>query len=120
MKSKKPETDQLASWLQAGDPAGHEAPLTAEETALLRRNIRQAAVERRPSRFGRPLIWAVAAAAMGLLALLISLTRPPVETDPPLVLAEAGQPSSRQIQFETPGGTRIIWVLKKDAASFPD
>jgi hypothetical protein len=37
------------------------------------------------------------------------------EPEPPMVLAQA-EPATRQVQFSTPGGTRIIWVLSSDNA----
>lgn len=46
---------------------------------------------------------------------LPSSERPPLldrTTDP--FLSEGAAPAHRQLQFSTPGGTRIIWVFKSD------
>jgi len=40
---------------------------------------------------------------------------PSPEPEPPIVLAQA-EPETRQVQFSTPGGTRIIWVLSSENA----
>ena len=111
----------LREALRAGDP-GADAPLLDVER--LRRSLRAAQRETtaRPSR--RPwLSLAAVAASLAVLWIVAAGRRPPqlapVRGGTPEAASQASiQTSSatgtgevRQMQFETPGGTRIIWVM---------
>jgi hypothetical protein len=67
----------------------------------------------------------ILAAAAGLAAIVVLLVSPlvsrrlrespaPTATDN-AAKTEAPQAERREVQFQTPGGTRIIWVLNPDA-----
>lgn len=110
----------LRSRLQAADPVRTSAP-AAEEAALARvaARLARSLVEPPPAR--TPLLPALALLAALAIAIGISahLFR---DAAAPAALrgAAAGRighdlRSPRQVQFETPGGTRLIWVLDPDS-----
>jgi hypothetical protein len=98
----------LKALLRLGDPARE---LSAEHADRLRRRLAAARPAPAPGRAGRwspRLLLATAAVAACALALVVGLRRQGVEqaaVEPP-----AGE-RRYQIDFATPGGTRIVWTL---------
>jgi hypothetical protein len=106
-----------ADWkalLRLGDPARE---MSAEEAERVRRRMAAAETEGRPARAPRWGAWVTAAAAALALALgLWRGTSAPQTPPAPAVIAEAPVPRRYQIDFATPGGTRIIWTLTPEQA----
>jgi hypothetical protein len=112
MKFKALAKDALSARLRSGDP-GRDASLDRAEVARLRLALAEALSSRASaSVWPRPALWA--AVALTALALALGWRAPrqrggevqAVETRPPV---EANV--KQQLQFETPDGTRIVWVL---------
>lgn len=110
------ETNDLRTRLAEADPLRHEPALSDAETARMRRVILEtpppaAEIER--------AFWPRALAVAAALALAIAggtfigdgsrPTTPPESTATVQPPVDAGE--RRQVQFATPGGTRIIWTL---------
>jgi len=122
------ETDDLSERntllreaLRAGDPAGDP---TALDVDRLRRRLRAAREEHAARPSWRPwLALGAVAASLAALWLVIAPSRQALPSFAPVrggasaaarevareTLASGGE--VRQMQFETPGGTRIIWVM---------
>ena len=110
----------MTTWqtlLRDGDPAA-DARLSVDDVAAMRRAVIVAAREPRPEGWAwqRPLAMAMALVMMiasgivaGRRAAIDEATGPP-----PAVTAD--EPERRQLQFSTPGGTRIIWVFNSEFA----
>ena len=120
MRRTNPD-DALRNWLRQGDPAGDGGEPDASEIASVRRHVLEAADEGRSQAWTPSPAWAAAAAV--LLALLIGWNLGPKSNAPivgprPAASLEAqpaaGTPRQSQIQFDTPGGTRVVWVLDSD------
>jgi hypothetical protein len=110
--------------LKAADPLREESAetgLTPDEAQAIRREMIAAIpdiVDVRPM-WRRPLVVAVAAA--GLVASVTGIfghrlgPRPAVAPEMPPMQAQmdpsGGGGERRQLQFSTPGGTRIIWIF---------
>ena len=104
MRDPKPFRDRL----RQGDPV---RPMTPEEAERIRQAmLREAARSVAPEPERSPFRWGLAAAMASAVALAVSLGWGLRER--PVVPAEEELARPRQIQFETPGGTRIIWVLR--------
>ena len=106
----------LADWMREGDPIVRDPGLSDDESAALRRRIVHEASVRREQRFGwREPLTLVGALALLIIAAMVTDQRAPVRH----TAANAGaQPAPsgerRQLQFSTPGGTRIIWTFDPD------
>ena len=99
---------KLGTHLRNADPLADTPALPPDEALRIRRAI--LAVASRPAPTWRPQPVVVAATiAATLLAGVVIGRRLPYE-DPP----RAVEPARRQVQFDTPGGTRIIWVIDPD------
>ena len=123
-KLRIPDREALRSLLRQGDPAD----VLSEEKAARVRDRLTAALARRDSATARerPVRgprWAWITAAAGLCALAFGLWRgAPRPASPPAArpgLAAAVEPAAprTQIDFATPGGTRIIWTLIADQST---
>jgi hypothetical protein len=108
----------IRTLLRDADPLRGESGLSDADAARLRSAVVGSA--RNVPASG--MFWRAAFAAAAILALVIAAgmfaARKPA-TPEPLASAEASsvQPVSgerRQLQFATPGGTRIIWTLDPD------
>ena len=88
-------------------------PLTADETAAIRRRVVAEAGRKAmaPVRRLAP-VWALggALAAAAVAGILVARTHPQVAAGP----AVSTPGDMRQLQFATPGGTRIIWQFNPD------
>jgi hypothetical protein len=138
---KSEDLDRLRETLRRGDPAADGRAPDAGETALLRVRLLESAADAGFSPPTRPRAlrpsFATAAAA-GLLVLTLGLAvtlrldrradravdralepeRPAEASGSPALGAGAETPP-RQIQFTTPGGTRIVWVLYPEQPVHP-
>ena len=86
--------DRLASLLQQHDPAAGKALNAFDRTRILHRALQ-------PERRHRAYQLVLAALMLFVVAIVAFRREPPA---PPRVAA-------RQIQYATPGGTRIVWTL---------
>lgn len=103
----------LADWMRAGDPLARDPGLSDDESAALRRRVVQEASGARERRLGwREPLTLVGALALLMMAAIVTDRRVPV---PPAHAPSPAQPERaaerRQLQFSTPGGTRIIWTF---------
>jgi hypothetical protein len=107
----------LREALRAGDPAGDP---TALDVDRLRRRLRSAREESAQPAVWRP--WLPIAAVAASLAVVWLVAAPFRQAPPRFERARGGASEAptetiagggevRQMQFETPGGTRIIWVM---------
>lgn len=106
--------NDLRTLLEAADPVRDEPSLPAMDARAIRRRLLAAAET--PPLVSFPSALPVAA----LIALTIvggmAAGRRITDRTPPRGVAEAavstpGQGERRQVQFATPGGTRIIWTI---------
>lgn len=113
----------LRERLLDADPLAHEDAMSAEHADAIRRVVVAAdwrMVNAAPF-WPRPL-WVAATIALtlsaGIVAGRLSAPESPVHgrpTDTPLTIASSPAAGDRrQVQFATPGGTRIIWVLNAE------
>jgi hypothetical protein len=113
MNHDLPESeDRWRTLLRRGDPAGDGGEPRAEEIAQLRRRVLAAAA--RPAAPAPRLRWAAAAAVLVVLALAALRVRQAPVATPSLAFGAttaATLAPARQVHFQTPGGTRIVWVL---------
>jgi hypothetical protein len=102
-------THELRDQLRDADPLRREPALPTDEVHAMRRRIVSAA-HSAPYRRSRPGLWAASALALACIVLMVSTwsrsDRGPAET-----VTAPRHDEPRQLQFVTPGGTRIIWVL---------
>jgi hypothetical protein len=101
--------------LREGDPAA-DARLPASDADRMRRVVVAAAREPAPS----PFPWYQPLAMAALVVIMIGLggvigNRADWEVPPPSVIRGSDDDGERrQLQFATPGGTRIIWVFNSE------
>jgi hypothetical protein len=107
----------LRRLLQAGDPAEHEPSMPSEAVDRIRYAMFRVRAARPPHRIRLMGIAATVAvsvvAGVGIWVVRpasVSPTQPGSVTIAPVVNAMPSE--RRQIQFATPGGTRVIWVLE--------
>ena len=105
----------LRDHLREGDPVALETPLSTSDSQRLRRAV-LAAVASRPSPASfRRRAWALA----GVLAIAAAVAganrwaHSSHVSQAPSSEARVESPA-RQLQFSTPGGTRVIWVFNPD------
>jgi hypothetical protein len=126
MKERNGRDAELRGLLRRGDPARDLGP---EESAHLRGVILRAASQgeaRETSRRlpRRGLAWATAASVAVAVVLGWNGTLPDRSVPPAAEKlaqgwtvhtgAAPGEPLHQQVQFTTPGGTRVIWILNPD------
>jgi hypothetical protein len=102
----------LADQLRDGDPLADGDRLSATDVAEMRRRVLVAIPDGPP----RVPFWSRAAAVTAAVLLALAAGAGTVERTPtpPETPAAAAPPEPRQLQFATPGGTRIIWVFDPD------
>ena len=108
----------ISELLRESDPVAEDPGLTDPETAAMRRLVVNATerAEAQVPLWSRPL--AIAAVVLMMVALGITAGRkmpPPAPAERvarALPLSSGGE--RRQLQFATPGGTRIIWTFDPD------
>ena len=101
--------------LRDGDPVSREPALNGDDVDRIRRAVLTA--EPRTARAWRmrlAVLSVAAAAVVGALWVDRTVTHP-LPADPPVLAAPppstSGAVQRRQVQFATPGGTRVIWVF---------
>jgi hypothetical protein len=104
--------EALKTLLRATDPLAHEKGLSEAEVRMLRQKVVLAAMAPRSG-------WwpgTVAVAGSVIVALVVGaiagIRLAPGISESPRPTVSAQQ--SRQLQFETPGGTRVVWVLNPE------
>lgn len=109
----------LGMHLRHGDPLADDPALPPDEAQRVRRAIVAAASRRAPTWRPPPVLVAATVAATLVGGVVIGrrvphgeavFSRPASGGDPQRVV----EPPRRQVQFDTPGGTRIIWVIDPD------
>jgi hypothetical protein len=105
-------TNEVRKQLRDADPVQHEPPIPAADVHSMRGVVLSAA-RTAPQYHNRPRMQAAGAIVLActvVIGLAIATwfrsDRAPM---PPATAPRHDEP--RQLQFETPGGTRIIWVL---------
>lgn len=105
----------MSDWrqiLREHDP-GRER-MDADTAARIRDVVVAAATASAPPRAAWTMRLALAGFACAVTMLSVLGTRQPVDLEPVAPVPDAARiaaPERRQIQFATPGGTRIIWEL---------
>jgi hypothetical protein len=112
--------DQLNAALVGGDPVAREAGLSAAEVDAIRRAVVAAAETQVSVPFWpRPLFLMATLAATIVVGIVLGAGLPQREQRSPAARLALSEPAAsttraaerRQLQFATPGGTRIIWVF---------
>ena len=106
----------MSQWQQILRDHDPVEPLTADEIAVIRRRVvaeaRQAHKLSAPGRRLAP-VWALGGALTiaTIAGIVVARTHPRVPVRPAAVTAPGDM---SQLQFATPGGTRIIWQFNPD------
>jgi predicted pyridoxine 5'-phosphate oxidase superfamily flavin-nucleotide-binding protein len=112
--------DALKAALVGGDPVAREAGLSAAEIDAMRRAVLAAAEAHASAPFWpRPLFLAATVAVTIVVGVALGARLPQRALRPPATRLALSEPAAsttrvderRQLQFATPGGTRIIWVF---------
>jgi hypothetical protein len=109
----------IRTLLQEADPLGEPlAPteaLTPNAAQAIRHAVLVAARDAAPAvpLWRRPLAFAAVAAALTVITGIVGHRSGASTVDSPPAVADgaAGEVDCRQLQFATPGGTRIIWIF---------
>ena len=107
--------NDINRYLHEADPVGREPGLTPEAVAELRRVVVTAAQEPARASFGLLALRTFAVAATAALIVgagVVANRRAPaaVHTSGPTTAALPATERT-QVQFSTPGGTRIVWTI---------
>jgi hypothetical protein len=113
----------LNTLLKNGDPVREDEGLSPVDAKRMRRVVVAATLEPSPSR--TPWLRPFAFTAVGALVVIVAAIAgdraivrqawTPAPIDPSTTLGEgAGGGERRQLQFSTPGGTRIIWIFDQN------
>ena len=104
--------NDLREQLRDADPLEREPALSTDDVHAMRRRIVLAA-HAAPHRRVRTEPQAAGAIALACTLVMVLLIATWFRSDRGLVgpVTPTRQDGPRQLQFETPGGTRIIWVL---------
>lgn len=120
MMRREEERQRVRELLRRGDPAADGCDPDTRQLARMRRRILDAAPPP-PLRGLRPFpALALSALVVMLVAVGWNLMRPAVVPAQFERQPVAGQPEpgserrTRQLQFSTPGGTRVVWILDSD------
>jgi hypothetical protein len=99
--------NNFSDQLRTTDPVVHEPGLSETEIQVMRRAIAAAATDTRQARWlpWRPGLAAALAFVVVAGAFIARVFEPRQESAQPQATEQ------RQLQFETPGGTRVVWVL---------
>ena len=107
----------LADLMREGDPLTRDPRLSDVEAAAIRRRVVNAAGEQTLRRLAWRDAVAMAAAVAFIIAVGVVSGRrlPPPAVSARATEADGARPAERrQLQFATPGGTRIIWTFDSD------
>ena len=108
--------NDINRYLREADPVGREPGLTPEAVAELRRVVVKAAQQPAGASLGLLALRTFAVAATAALIVgagVVANRRPPaaVLTSGPTTAAPPAATERTQVQFSTPGGTRIVWTI---------
>ena len=98
----------LQDLLTDGDPLAYEPALGDIQARAIRRAVVTAADEAPAPQPWRQAVMVTAMAALMLAAVATVARREPPRADSAQTLAEL---PPAEVQFSTPGGTRVIWVF---------
>jgi hypothetical protein len=105
----------LRSELQRSDPVAREAGPSSADVELMRRRIltstRAVKRKRGGARLVLALVLAVGAVSGALLTRAWLSPERPGPAGDALGDSHGGVPALRQVQYRTPGGTRVFWTL---------
>ncbi len=135
-RERRDRNDRLRAVLKQGDPAADDgAPSSAERAAHRRRIVDATRASSTPAWRPVPLTASALIVILGLAAAALFWVAPLFEDDATRVAGQVttqpgppfgsgngattdgnptDPPSVRNIQFNTEGGTRIVWVLNRD------
>ena len=102
---------ELRTLLRNADPAADGCEPTGNELAGIRRRVLDRAAAH-PVWFSFPLRTITTASAVAALTLILAWGLLPTGiVEPPVGPVTDTEQPVRQIQFSTPGGTRVVWTL---------
>jgi hypothetical protein len=103
----------LSALLRDADPVSHEPGLSPDAVADLRRAMIVAAhmAPASPVFWGRQLAMAACLTVMVLTGVIAAHRVPSAVREAPAPAISSSSAQRTQVQFKTPGGTRIIWTL---------
>ena len=111
--------NSVSQWLRRADPIAHEEPPTFDEIQRMRRHLMAAVDATGDTAWQIPQLRLLIAA----IALIASFTAPLTHlwesrgaevAETPSAPGSERLPDKRQLQFDTPGGTRVIWVFNSE------
>jgi hypothetical protein len=111
----------LNKLLNDADPVRDDRGLSRVDAERMRRVILSAALESAPER--TPWLRPFAVAAVGVVLVVVGTLAghriadrpsPAATPDPVTTLGGSSGDDRRQLQFATPGGTRIIWIFDQN------
>jgi hypothetical protein len=112
--------DDLQARLRDADPLRTEGGLSVDDADAMRRRVIEA-IDHQPAAnifWPRPMLLAATVALTLVTGVVVGRRLPPPDTTMrastsggAATIASAGPVDRRQLQFATPGGTRIIWVF---------
>ena len=112
---------ELRDRLKRDDPMASELPLSPTDVERMRQAVVAAVEESRPMHAAWPrTVWTVAAvvAVSAIVGIERRMERTPAlspeRTTTRIDVTVAQTSSPRQLQFQTPGGTRVIWIFNPD------
>ena len=113
--------NEIGRLLREGDPLAGEPSLSAADIQQMRRAVVAAAVSSRPAPWWpHPIVVAATIALTLTASVVLGRWLPPAPADgdgraaTQVPASSVPEPARRQLQFATPGGTRIIWVFNSD------
>lgn len=112
--------NDVGKWLREADPIAREPGLSASDVQSMRRMILAAADARSasPAWWPQPMLVAATVALTLALGAAVGQRLPERQSGDVSLIAHAapnaGETTRRQLQFATPGGTRIIWVFNQE------
>jgi hypothetical protein len=108
----------LADLMREGDPLARDPGLSEAEASAIRRRVVSEATGQPTRRVAWRGAFAIAAAIALVIAVGVTAGRrlpPPSGAPGAAAVADPVRPAERrQLQFATPGGTRIIWTFDSD------
>ena len=104
--------DDLRGQLRDADPVGREPEWSEDDVREMREIVLSPARPSSSAASPRLTLWF--AAAIGSAAMIVAFLNTsvePRESVVPEAVHAPAQPEPLQVQFQTPRGTRIVWVL---------
>lgn len=109
--------EEIGRRLREGDPLKGARPLDDRRVAAMRSTILREARTARPV----PVLRFALAGALAAIAVWVAFRWAPLPPPAPSAVETARQErQTRQMQFTTPGGTRVVWVFDSEFDPGPD